>query len=101
MTLDELFEGLEIADLFESARPIWGRSGKKIVRKFRCTQGRKQGRIVSDPTTCGKGVDVKKRQVLRKTMMAKGTRLRRKALRTKKKNPISIRLQKMNKQAGK
>ena len=30
------------------AQMVWARSGKKLVRKYRCTVGMRAGRIVSD-----------------------------------------------------
>ena len=31
-----------------SEKQIWGRRGKKLVRKYRCASGRRQGRIVAN-----------------------------------------------------
>lgn len=94
-----VFEDSE--DLDEAAKPIWRRRGQKVVRGYRCTSGRKQGRIVSSAATCGGKLDVKKRLKMKKLMQQKGKRLRLKAKRTKKKNPVSKRLQALNKAAGK
>ena len=108
MKLVELFEEVildedEIDDLdivCEGAKPIWARSGNKVLRKYRCTAGKKAGRIVSNPVTCGTGVDIKKRMRLRKLLIQKKAMLARKSKRTKKRNPVSLRVQKLNKQAG-
>ena len=35
-----------------SEKQIWARSGKKVVRKFRCTTGRRKGRIVKQMAQC-------------------------------------------------
>jgi len=101
MKLAELFEGLDedLEELLEAATPIWRRKGNKVVRGYRCTSGRKQGRIVSSPGVCGGKTDIKKKMRMKKTIMQKGARMRRKALKTKRKNPVSKRLQKMNKAA--
>lgn len=100
MKLDELFEDDTICNLTEAAKPIWRRKGNKVVRGYRCTSGKKQGQIVSDPATCGGRVDVKQRMRMKKTIMQKGARMRRKSLRTKQKNPVSKRLQQLNKKSG-
>jgi len=100
MLLEELFESIDEENdrlLSEAARPIWRRKGNTVVRGYRCTSGKKAGRIVSSAATCGGKTDLKKKQRLKKTIMQKGARMQRKANRTKKNNPISKRLQKMNK----
>lgn len=98
MLLSELFENQnEKQELMEHAKIAWARVGDKIVKKYRCTQGKRQGRIVSSPAQCGKPVDLKKRLKFKQTKLAKGSRMSRKAKRTKTRNPTSQRLQRMNK----
>ena len=99
MLLVELFENEE--PLVEGAKIAWARVGNKVVKKYRCTDGKRQGRIVSSPTHCVKPVDIKKRMKLRQTKLAKGKRMNRKAQRTKRRNPASLRIQRMNKGFGK
>jgi len=75
----------------------WARSGKKVVRKYRCSTGRLKGKIVSTPGACYKAPNVKKRI---KLMITKAKYKRRNALksrRTKRINPASRRVQSMNK----
>lgn len=74
----------------------WARSGTKIVRKYRCSGGSRKGRVVSDITQCFKAPDIKKRNTLRKTKARLGTRMARKAKRTKRTNPASRRLKALN-----
>ena len=111
MKLVELFEDVILEDggdmwddeleiMCEGAKPIWARTGDKIVRKFRCTSGAKQGMIVSNPATCGGKVDLKKRINMKKMLNRKKTVVRRKAQKVMKRNPTSIRLQRLNKAAG-
>ena len=38
-------------DVDEGATPIFGKSGNKVVRKYRCTSGSRKGRIVAKPGT--------------------------------------------------
>ncbi len=99
MLLVELFEREE--PLVEGAKIAWARVGNKVVKKYRCTSGKRQGRIVSSPTHCVKPIDIKKRMKIRQTKLAKGKRMSRKAQRTKRRNPASIRIQRMNKGFGK
>lgn len=82
--------------LLESAKMVWARKGNKITRKYRCTSGKKKGRIVASPTACGGSVDLKKRMKFKKTLASKGFRMRRKAKVTKRRNPTSKRVSRMN-----
>jgi len=90
MLLRELTSSLE-------EKRIWARSGKKVVRKFRCTTGRRKGRIVAKIQQCFAAPDMKKRFTLKKTKARLGSRIVRKARRTKKVNPASRRVQALNK----
>lgn len=81
----------------EETKQVFGRSGNQIKRKFRCMSGHRKGRVVASASQCFKPVDIKKRMTLRKTKAKMGPRLARKANRTKRLNPISRRLQTLNK----
>lgn len=83
------------APLMET-KMVWARKGKKIARKFRCTFGPRKGRVVSDPSQCSKPIDIKKRMTLRKTKAKKGSRMTRKAQRTKRTNPASKMIKALN-----
>ena len=76
---------------------VWARSGKKVVRKYRCTGGSRKGRVVSKMSQCFAAPDIKKRVQLKKTKARLGKRLARKAKRTKRINPASRRVQALNK----
>lgn len=77
----------------------WAKSGKKVVRKFRCTSGPRKGRVVSNISQCFAAPDVKKRMTMKKTKARLGGKMARKAKRTKKMDPASRKLQRMNKSA--
>lgn len=81
----------------EETKQVWGRTGGTIKRKFRCSSGHRKGRVVSNPAQCFKPVDIKKRMTLKKTKAKLGSRLTRKANRTKRLNPMSRRVQTLNK----
>ena len=99
MLLTELFERIDENEknLTEGAKIAWARVGNKVVKKYRCSSGPRQGRIVSSPSQCGKPIDIKKRLKLKQTKLAKGSRMARKSKRTKRRNPASLRIQRMNK----
>jgi len=98
MLLTELFDIKDDKEeLIEGAKIAWARVGNKVVRKYRCTSGKRQGRIVSNPADCNKPFDIKKRIKFRQTKLAKGERIKRKRARTLRRNPASLRIQRMNK----
>jgi len=84
-------------ELEEGAKMVWARSGNKVIRKYRCTSGKRNGRTVSSPSQCNAPIDIKKRQKMKQTRAAKGARMVRKARKTKRFNPASKRIQQMNK----
>jgi len=75
----------------------WGRRGAKVVRKYRCTTGKRKGRVVSNVSQCFRAPDIKKRIKLKLTKARFGSRMIRKAKRTKRVNPASRRVQALNK----
>jgi hypothetical protein len=91
MLLRELFEQ-EIEE-----KLIWGRTGSKVVRKYRCTGGRRDGRIVSKMAQCFAPLDFKQSARFKRTKARVGDRMSRKARRTKRVNPASRRLKALNK----
>lgn len=90
MLLNELFTSLD-------EKQVWARKGTKVVRKYRCTGGQRKGRVVADPTQCFKVVDIKKRANLKRTKARLGAKMARKARRTKRINPASKMLKRLNK----
>lgn len=79
------------------AKMVWARKGKKVARKYRCTFGKRKGRVVAEPSQCSAPVDMKKRFTLRRTKAQKGSRMTRKAQRTKRTNPASKMVRALNK----
>jgi hypothetical protein len=79
------------------AQLVWARKGKSVSRKYRCSVGHREGRLVSNPSQCTQPVDLKKQIVLRRTKAKMGVRLQKKAKFTKRFNPASISVRKLNK----
>lgn len=90
MLLRELFN----QDIEEKL--IWGRNGNKVVRKYRCSGGRRHGRIVSKMAQCFAPLDVKQSARFKRTRTQKGKRMTRKAKFTKRVNAASRRVQALN-----
>ena len=97
MKIDDLYEPVIATNFLESRRRVWARSGNKIVQKFRCMSGPRKNRVVSKPGQCSKPIDLKKRFAFKKVKARFGKRMAFKRRRTMKRNPYSIRVQKMNK----
>ena len=77
-------------------KQIWGRRGKKLVRKYRCSSGQRKGRIVAKIAQCFASPNVKKKMSMKRTRARLGNRMARKARRTKRTNPASIALRRLN-----
>jgi hypothetical protein len=89
MLLRELFDQI-------IEKQVWARSGKKVVRKYRCTGGTRKGRVVAKISQCFAAPDMKKRVKMKQTRARLGNRMVRKARRTKRMNPASKRVQSLN-----
>lgn len=74
----------------------WAKRGNTVVRKFRCSSGRRKGRIVAKPAQCFAAPDIQKRIKLKMTKMRLGSRMVRKSKRTKRVNPASKRVAALN-----
>lgn len=78
-------------------KQIWGRRGKEVVRKFRCTAGRRKGRIVAKISQCFAAPNVKAKIRMKRTRAKLGAKMMRKRNKTMRTNPASIRVQALNK----
>ena len=93
----ELFELTNEDQPVIEAKIVWARKGRSITKKYRCTFGKRKGRLVANPAQCSKPIDLKKRFVLKRTKAQKGARMARKARFTKRFNPASKAVHRMNK----
>jgi hypothetical protein len=80
-------------------KQAWARSGNKVVRKYRCSGGKRHGRIVSKMSQCYAPINLKARITLKKTKARLGQKIARKTKMTKRRNPASRRVQAMNRAA--
>ena len=83
------------SDLTE--KQIWGRTGKRLDRKYRCSGGARKGRIVSKIAACFAAPNMKARMTMKRTRARLGAKMMRKARKTKRTNPASIALRRVNK----
>jgi len=88
---------MQLRELFNiNEKMAWAKRGNKVVRKYRCSTGTRAGRIVSNIGQCFAAPDVKKRARLKLTRARLGSRITRKANKTKRVNPASKRVKAMN-----
>jgi hypothetical protein len=90
-TLDVLTE-----DSIFLEKQIWGRRGARLVRKYRCTSGRRKNRIVATPAQCFAAPNIKARIRMKQLRKRLGAKMMRKAQRTKRVNPASRVLRRLN-----
>ena len=86
--------------IISEAKVIFRKRGKKVIRAFRCTVGPRKGRPVQNPSQCAAPINLKKRFVMRRTRAAKGARMMKKAMRTKRLSPASRIVARLNKARG-
>lgn len=90
-----------VKEITESVTQIWSRKGNKLARKYRCTSGSRKGRIVSKPSTCTAPKNLKRSTALKKTRKMKASKIAIKSSRTKRTNPISKKVARLNRGAVK
>ena len=82
--------------MMNETKQIWGRKGSTLVRKYRCSSGARKGRIVSSPTACFGAPNPKKSAQMKRTRARLSKQMARRARRTRKINPASKVLRKVN-----
>jgi len=87
---------LTLISIDEGATSIYGRKGNQSTRKYRCSSGPRKGRIVAKMSTCTAPKNIKKATTLKKVKRAGAKRQAVKTARTKRANPASRRLPKVN-----
>jgi predicted metal-dependent peptidase len=87
---------MKIVEVTE-AKTAFGRKGKGIARKYRCTSGSRKGRIVAKPSTCHAPKQIKKSVTMKRTKARLGSSMKVKRRRTMKSNPRSKTIQRLNK----
>jgi hypothetical protein len=88
---------IEEIETVTEARMVWRKIGNAVKRGVRCVGGRRNGRVVSKASQCSAPIDVNKRIRLNRTRAKLGKRMTVRARRTKRMNPTSKRVAKLNK----
>ncbi len=79
------------------AKVVFAKRGNSVAKKFRCTVGKRKGRVVASPQQCAAPIDLKKRFIMKRTKASKGARMLKKAQRTKKTSAASKIAARLNK----
>lgn len=62
-----------VSEILEGFTHAWGRKkGGGMVRRYRCTSGKKKGRVVAKPSTCATAVSPSKSTTLTRTRRTRG-----------------------------
>ena len=92
---------MKVVEVTEGFTPAYSKSGQKTVRKYRCTSGPRKGRIVAKAATCTAPINIKAKQSMKKTRAKTKSQAAAKTKRTKKFNPTSLRVRRINKSVHK
>ena len=65
---------MKVEEITEGYKMVWGRSKKGPVRRYRCTDGSKKGRVVAKPSTCSSTVNQKRSHKLSSVRRSTGLR---------------------------
>lgn len=78
------------------AKLVYAKQNGKLVKKWRCTSGKRKGRLVAEPGNCFKPIDIKKRAVMRRVRRRKNASMTKKAQITKRVDPVSKQVRRLN-----
>jgi hypothetical protein len=88
---------MRIAEVTEGVSTAWKRTTGGASRKFRCKSGPRKGRVMASPAACNAPINQKKSAGLKKTKTKLGKQRSFKSKQTRRRNPYSRRLTKLNK----
>lgn len=78
------------------AKLVYAKQNGKLVKKWRCTSGKRKGRLVAEPGNCFKPIDIKKRAVMRRTRRKKDATMTKRAQISKRVDPLSKQVRRLN-----
>ena len=85
-----------VAEIFEGTTRAWGKKGSSTTLKYRCTTGPRKGQVRASAAACMAPINIKKSATLKHTKAAKSGSIKVKTKRTKRINPTSKRIARMN-----
>lgn len=88
---------MRISEVIEGVSTAWKRTTGGASRKFRCKSGPRKGRVMASPTACNAPINRKKSAGLTKTKTKMGNQRSYRSKLTRRRNPYSQRLTRLNK----
>ena len=85
-----------VAEIFEGTTRAWGKKGSGTSLKYRCTTGPRKGQVRASAAACMAPMNIKKSATIKHTKAAKAGRIKVKTAKTKRTNPTSKRIARMN-----
>lgn len=85
-----------IREIFEAVTTAWQRKPGQNTRKYRCKSGPRKGRVMASPASCMKPINVKKSAGIKRTKSRFSKQQPYKASLTKRRDPYSRRLRRLN-----
>jgi len=85
-----------VAEILEGTTRAWGKKGSGTSLKYRCTTGPRKGQVRASAAACMAPINIKKRATIKHTKAAKGGSIKVKTAKTKRTNPTSKRIARMN-----
>lgn len=79
------------------AKLVYAKQNGKLVKKWRCTSGKRKGRLVAEPGNCFKPIDIKKRAMMKRIRRKKNASMTKRAQITKRIDPVSKQVRRLNK----
>jgi len=86
-----------VAEILEGVSTAWKRGKGTTTRKFRCKSGPRKGRVMASPASCNKPINKKKSASLTRTKGRLSGQHGFKSKQTRRRNPYSRRLTRLNK----
>lgn len=89
---------MKVFEVLESTgRVAFKKQGNKITRKYRCTSGPRKGQVRATPAACNAPLNVRQSVRLSQSKMRSGSKSKVKRSLTKKYNPVSKMVKRLNK----
>jgi len=88
---------MKVKEIVEGVSTAWKRGKSKNVRQYRCKSGPRKGRVMASPASCNAPLNPRKSAGLKKTKARLGGYRKFKSKQTRRRDPYSRRLTKLNK----
>jgi hypothetical protein len=87
---------MKVFEIVEAVKTAFGSKGGKVTRKYRCTAGKRKGRVVAKMATCNAPIKLAKSLSMKRTKARLGGVMKVKRKQTMRTNPVSKAKQRLN-----